>query len=256
MRRILIFIFILSASGMLAQPCSPPTVLIMPPPTECACSQIVLSSNVTSTGGPFTFKWEPGGDKLDAIVVSPCFVTTYTLTVKNACGDSTVKSITVTPDHAIAWPVCCDTMIHSGDSAKLYVRSHSSQKYKWTPNTGLNCDTCDTVIAKPTITTHYSVTEIDSLGCSADTSVIIWIIPSAVPFISGTDFVNIYPNPSSTEFTLNIATKAMVKVCDVTGRLLYSKMENAGTITFGKELNPGIYFLFIDGKLGVKVVRL
>lgn len=109
---------------------------------------------------------------------------------------------------------------------------------------------------QPIVTTTYTVTGTDTLGCQVQKTLTVIVGIAGINDISGNDFVSVYPNPSAYEFTVDLATKAMVKVCDVTGRLIFSKMENAGTITFGKELSPGIYFLYVDGKPGVKVVKL
>jgi gliding motility-associated-like protein len=37
--------------------------------------------------------------------------------------------------------------------------------YNWTPSTGLSCDDCFSVIASPTVSTTYTVTGTDSVGC-------------------------------------------------------------------------------------------
>ncbi len=58
-----------------------------------------------------------------------------------------------------------DRTICLGDTAQMRVVGGAS-KAKWTPSTGLNCDTCLTVIAKPTQNTSYIVTVLDSLGCT------------------------------------------------------------------------------------------
>ncbi len=58
-----------------------------------------------------------------------------------------------------------DRLICLGDTARLRVVGAAS-KVKWTPSTGLNCDTCINVVAKPTQNTSYIVTALDSLGCT------------------------------------------------------------------------------------------
>ena len=151
---------------------------------------------------------------------------------------------------------CCNTTIQPGHDTILTAYGSGITNYSWAPSGTCLTPSCDSVRVSPTITTSYTVTGIDSLGCPVQRILTVVVGSTSVPSISGTDFVNIYPNPSSTEFTVDLATKAQIKVCDVTGRLLFSKLENAGTITFGKELNSGMYFLFIDGKPGVKVVKL
>ena len=194
-----------------------------------------------------------GGATTDTMTVMTCVPTTYTITVSNGC--ITTKTTTVTPD-VPSISACCNTTIPLGDSTLLVASGSNMVYYSWTPGGICLSSNCDSMEVAPTVTTTYTVSGIDSLGCSVQRVVTIVVGPASVPSISGTGFVNIYPNPSSTSFTVDLPTKAMIKVCDVTGRLLFSEIENAGTITFGKELNPGMYFLFIDGKPGVKVVKL
>ncbi len=44
-------------------------------------------------------------------------------------------------------------------------------KYQWSPATGLNCDTCSTVTARPTQTTTYTLRATDTYGCSASDTI-------------------------------------------------------------------------------------
>ena len=224
---------------------------------ECPGSDVLLIASSTGIG-PFTYSWSPGGQTTDTITVNPTTPTSYSVTIINGCGNSAAKSTTVTPDNP-TMSLCCNAIILAGHDTLLVANGSVSDilSFQWSPSvTCLNPPLCDSVQVSPSVTTTYTVTGTDSLGCHVERYVTINVGPAAVPSISGTDFINIYPNPSSTAFTIDLPVKAQIMVCDITGRLLFSEMENAGKITFGKELNPGMYFLFIDGKPGVKVVKL
>ncbi len=65
-----------------------------------------------------------------------------------------------------------DRDICSGDTVHLKVTGAASG-VKWTPSSGLNCDTCVNVVAKPTQTTSYVVQGIDSLGCPGFDTVVV-----------------------------------------------------------------------------------
>ena len=229
-----------------------PAILITPPLIICGGGSALLKA-VASGTGPFTYLWSPGGATTDTLTVSPTSPTTFIVTVSNGC--KTTKATLVTPDNP-SLSACCNTTIKLGHDTILSASGGGMQSYSWTPAGTCLTPSCDSVRVSPTVTTTYTVTGTDTLGCQVQRLLTVVVGPAAIPYISQSDFVNIYPNPSSTSFTVDLKTKATIKVCDVTGRLLYSKIENAGTITFGKELNPGMYFLFIDGKPGVKVVKM
>lgn len=255
MKKIILLLLIGISVGTYAQkPCTPPTVSLTGPSETCSGDSITLSAAATGTT-PYTYLWEPGGQTTYKIAVTPPGTTTYTCTVSNSCG--TVSAIiTVTVDNPSLF-ACCDDTIKAGHDTIL-VASGSSDivSYSWSPAGTCLSASCDSVKVSPVITTNYTVTATTNVGCQVERVLTVVVDPSAIPTISGTDFVNVYPNPSSTEFTIDLQTKAKIDVCDITGRLLFSKEENAGTISFGKELNPGMYFLFINGKPGVKVVKL
>lgn len=104
-------------------------------------------------------------------VASPTVTTTYTLTVINDsmkgcnCPDSVSKdSITIKVDD-FTGSACCNATILNGQSVVL--NSTPATKYVWMPSSSLSCDTCRIVTASPTVTTTYSVTMYDSLGCTS-----------------------------------------------------------------------------------------
>lgn len=58
-----------------------------------------------------------------------------------------------------------------GSVAEL--RAFSADSLLWSPNTNINCTTCDTVLVSPTITTSYIARATDRFGCiSYDTSLV------------------------------------------------------------------------------------
>ncbi len=254
MKKILLFLLLGVAISSFAQaPCTPPVVTANPVRPFCSGQDIIVSVTVTGSG-PFTYLWS-NGETVSATSVTPDSTTTYTVTVKNSCGDSTVKSIILTPDIP-NMTSCCNTAIGIGHSTNLVASGSRLVEYLWSPTVTCLNPICDSVRATPTVTTTYTVTGVDTLGCSVEELITITVGAAGILSISPNNIVNIYPNPSSTEFTLDLPTKALLSVSDITGRVLFSGMENAGAISFGKELSPGIYFIFIDGKLGGKVMKL
>ncbi|HML59003.1 MAG TPA: hypothetical protein PKA85_11585, partial [Ferruginibacter sp.] len=66
--------------------------------TSCAGSSVVLNANPTG-GAPFTFSWSDGTNVVgttEELTVSPTATTTYTVTVTDACNNSTNSQVTIT----------------------------------------------------------------------------------------------------------------------------------------------------------------
>lgn len=115
------------------------------------------SANLTASGGS-SYTWSTGGSTIgttQSISVSPITTTTYTVTSPGCSGNSTdyvtvnvsSSNITINTNNATICP---------GDSVSLIASGASS--YSWSPSTGLNSTTGNTVIASPNISTSYTVT--------------------------------------------------------------------------------------------------
>jgi len=257
MKKLLLLLFIgISLEAFAQHPCKSLKVSISPPAGGCPGTPVELVAHISGTP-PYTYLWSPGGETTDTIIVAPIVTTKYTVTVKDSCGDSANKSTTVIVYNPMV-TACCNDTIYAGHDTLLVANGNGVISYQWQPASSVVClnALCDSVQATPTVTTTYTVIGTDFLGCQGlDTVTITVNYISVAPSISESDFVNIYPNPSSTRFTVELQTKALLKLCDITGRIIFSEIENAGTVTFGKGLSPGMYFLFIDGKPGVKLVK-
>jgi gliding motility-associated-like protein len=144
----------------------PSGTLIYPLP----CLNYPTTITARATGpGPFTYKWSTGGT-YDTINIILTDTTTYTVTISNGCP--IVKSITVVPDSPTLF-ACCNTNIIIGNDTTI--TASGASKYSWLPTTGLNCDTCSTVVATPTVTTTYTVTGTDAAGCTVERVVTITV---------------------------------------------------------------------------------
>ena len=227
----------------------PPTVTVT---NGIVCTGDCFRITASASGRGNTFLWSNGATT-DTTTVCPTSTTIYTVTVKDTCGDSVIKSGTVIV-YAVTLYACCDTTINLGGHATLI--GYGARSYSWSPSVTMINLIGDTVIATPSVTTTYTVTGYDSNGCIAKRMIVVVVGPNAIPFISGIGYVNIYPNPSATAFNLNLPKPALIEVYDITGRLLLCEKEKSGENKFGEELSPGMYFLVVDGKQGMKVVKI
>jgi gliding motility-associated-like protein len=91
----------------------------------------------------------------------------YPIFVKdsNNCIYSELINIPQPPQLTLNLPT--DTLLKLGDSIRIesFTNGVGRLKYRWQPIRDLNCDTCATVIAKPTTGILYTLTLTDSTGC-------------------------------------------------------------------------------------------
>lgn len=130
------------------------------------------SSTLTANGGT-SYTWNPGASTGSTTVVNPTVTTTYTVTGANAfgCTSTTLLTLFINPVPTVTAsatsPTICagtsDTLVASGASV-----------YVWNPG-GL---TGFSVAVTPSVTTIYTVTGTNSLGCSAQTTVQIIVVPN------------------------------------------------------------------------------
>jgi gliding motility-associated-like protein len=148
----------------------------------CPLSSAVIHATATGGTGLITYAWEPGGLTGDSVSVSPISTTTYTVTGTDANGCSGKTTVTVTVNSIPVIYVADDTICF-GTSTML--TAADIYKYVWSPPTGLNTTTNNTVIANPSSTTTYTVVGTDTNGCTGSTTVTVSVIPAPVITATG-----------------------------------------------------------------------
>lgn len=136
--------------------------------------------HITALGGS-TYLWSTGSIASNIAIPGNSNKDTafYVVVTNQGCAD-TVKG-EVHYSNVILIHVCCDTIIDGGTSA--YLTAFGATYYSWTPVTGLNCDTCSSVIANPDVTTTYSVTGSDTNGCIGVSEVTVTVAAPCNNFI-------------------------------------------------------------------------
>ncbi len=159
--------------------------------TICLTHSWTLGGSPTGTGGTGTlsYSWTPTTGLSDPNssnpTASPTTTTTYTVTVTDifGCFDEDDVTVTIAPEIVVdAGP---DDTLCEGETVILGGTPTASGgigdlTYSWTPTAGLSDPTSPNPEADPAMTTTYTVTVTDSLGCVYDDDVTVVIAPPVV----------------------------------------------------------------------------
>lgn len=221
------------------------------PPTVSVTSGIIClgqctTLTATASGSGNTYSWSNGGTSSND-TVCPLSTTSYTVTVSNGCVAQAIANVKVyTPSSFYA---CCDTTIKEGDTAHL--KASSDSIYKWTPSTGLNCDTCKNVFATPMVTTTYTITGTNSYGCKDERTVTVFVTTECFNFIvpnvftPNGDEINdqfVIPATGFDEYSISIYDRWGIEVYKSSDP---TKYWNGNTESGGKA-PEGVYYYIIN----------
>jgi len=227
-----------------------------PIPTISATQAICIgnSANLLAGGGT-TYTWLPSAglssDTIADPVANPATTTVYTVTIANGPCKAT-DNVQVTVDPLPVVTVCCGVTIIQGETTALSATPIvTGNTYNWTPNIGLTCNNCPNPVASPTVSTWYSVTETDSLGCSKNDSVLINVKENCI----GTTYVpNAFsPNGDGINDVLKVMGKCLMamdfRIFDRWGNVVFETNNPAegwdGTCK-GKPMNTGTFVYYLE----------
>jgi gliding motility-associated-like protein len=143
-------------------------------------------ANLLATGG-FAYHWSPstGLNNADIAnpVATPTVTTTYTveIKIKNTVGDTCTQTLSTTvividpASIALSATADKDTLL-SGAFTKIHALVDTTLKILWSPVTGVENPNAYTTKVTPKVTTTYTVTILDSMGCSRTASITIYVI--------------------------------------------------------------------------------
>ena len=140
--------------------------------------------------GGTTYSWNNGASG-DSIVIKPTIDSVYVVTVGSG-GCSGKDSIHISVNQAA--PLASSTQNVCAGSGVLLTVPASGSNYTWAPDSTLNTYTGDTVTASPTANTIYTVTGLDSLGCT----------------VTGNDTVDIIYGPNKPTITISVTGDSLV----------------------------------------------
>lgn len=203
--------------------------------TICNGASLTLTPN-----GAISYTFSSG-----ASVVSPTTTTNYTITGSDAnnCSNTVVSSVSVNQLPTITASTN-NTLVCVGQSADLSASGATS--YTW------NTNATGTIIAvSPTITTTYTVNGTDVNGCVNSTTItqdvsVCTDIDNLALLIASSN-INVYPNPSTGMFTLELMFDSKIEITDVLGKVIITQSLTKGknAIDLSKYGN-GIYMLSLS----------
>jgi len=185
--------------------CATAQMVINPgvPQTVCPDDSITLGGSPLVTGGtpPYVVGWAPIAGLNNPADWNPDWyatvTTTFTVTVVDFLGNRQTDSVIITVDNiSLISAGSPATICPYLDSATIGSPSNPpADIYSWNPATGLNCPSCPTTIAKPNVTTTYTLTASDGT-CTAHSTVTITVLPP--PIVSTISPVTIDRGQSTT----------------------------------------------------------
>ena len=127
------------------------------------CGQPNGTATATATGGSgnYAYTWSNGAT---GSFISGLSSGSYSViaTDQNGCSSTSQVVVSTSPASGVTL-TSSDTILGLNETATLQILGGDT--YNWTPSTSLSCDDCFSVIASPTVSTTYTVTGTDSVGC-------------------------------------------------------------------------------------------
>jgi gliding motility-associated-like protein len=127
------------------------------------CGQPNGTATATATGGAgnYAYSWSNGatGNFISGLTSGSYSVIA---TDQNGCSASSQVIVSTTPVAGVTLTVS-DTILGLNETAVIEIIGGDT--YNWSPNTGLSCVDCPSVVASPSSSTTYTVTGTDTSGC-------------------------------------------------------------------------------------------
>jgi len=153
------------------------TVSVNTTPTITASGNSPICAGTSATlsaVGATSYTWNPGNLIGTPVVVSPESTTVYTVTGSSGlCTDSKTISITVNNSPTLT-VVSSPTVLCSAGGNSATLTANGAVSYTWNPGAVVSSST----VITPTITSTYSVTGTNALGCASTTTVSFSVTPT------------------------------------------------------------------------------
>ncbi len=209
-------------------------------------------ANLSVPGSYFSYLWAPGGETSAAITAR---AGDYVLTAGDSIGCNDTAEFRISEQILAISASPADTTILRGKSVQITIRGGNNQlNYVWTPTTALNCTECtDNAVSTPVGDVLYTILVSDSMGCTATTTVQIFVDTIPLPRIYVPNAFT--PNGDGVNDEFNVYVKNYVSfhllIFNRWGEKLfetYDPLEGWNGEYRGKLCNPGVYVYYVDVK--------
>jgi hypothetical protein len=200
------------------------------------------SVTVNVSGGtlPYTYTWSPSGG--NAATATGLAAGNYTVTINDAAGCSSTKTVTITQPAAID----ASTTL-TGSTIRANATGATYQWINCADNTPVSGQTAQTFT--PSVNGSYKVTV--TMGACSNTSSCVAVVVSNVGIEeqAGIAGLQLYPNPGTGLYTLVVTEQAEVIVSNVMGEIVLKQSIGKGDNVLNLEHYPnGIYSVSVIAK--------
>jgi gliding motility-associated-like protein len=130
--------------------------------------------DVTASGGTpgYKYLWNTGVDVAHVTSVAPG---NYSITVTDVGGCTATEDFTVGTEYTLQVNTGGTTSINEGQSAHIMATANTDHNniYSWSPADRTTCSNCASTAAAPAVTTTFTVSVVDSNGCTASGDITI-----------------------------------------------------------------------------------
>lgn len=206
-------------------------------------SSSVICSGQTTTltaSGASSYTWQPSNVVSSSTTVTPLTNSFYTVVATNTAGCISTRTISITvkptPTIAVSSGTICKgqsfTITPSGASTYTYSSGSS--------------------VVSPTLTTTYSVTGTNTLGCvsTSPTTLTVFVSPcTGIDELENNQSIVFYPNPFTNEIYVKTEEDILNKkylIYNASGQLIQSGILNGNKINCS-DFSKGLYFIKLEG---------
>jgi hypothetical protein len=243
------------------------TVLVNPKPTIMvyASSPTVCPGDATNLTafGASTYTWNTGTQN-SLITVNPTSASSFTVMGSNAygCNSDAVQNIavfsvpSVSVQSSATGPEMCVGEVQTLTANVV----GGAVNYQWLASNSAAVMQGNPINISPTSTSIYTVTVINSNGCSSKAT-FVQNVGDCVGLkeISSSNGIKVYPNPTTGVFTLelNNTLSKTIEVLDLTGRVVSSNTNSANSIKLNiNGLASGIYYVKVQTENSIDVIKV
>ncbi len=203
---------------------------------------------ITLTASPSGGTWSGSGVNASSGVFDPSLAivgaNTITYSVPGTCGG--VGSIVIEVIQTPTVSTIADTTVQEGQAVVLTTLSTGNQ-FSWSPDTWLNCSTCQSPTATPESTTLYTVIA-DNQGCTSSTQVLVTVVYDPSLYVP-----NIFsPNGDGNNDVLYVRGQGIRDLVFVIYDRWGEKVFESTDKSYGwdgvfrdKKMNPGVFVYYV-----------